>query len=300
MNFKERRFKAEQIMCSIDDICFLDNAYCEMEEDDLKEKLRAITGAASPSLWEWSLNRGRSVAYAAMFSKLLLTYLLSEIKSGNLLNTKVLDEIKDMEIEPYTEFLYVDCGYKTAEALKTITQKIIRQEGYFEIETFPIFLPELEDEDEEFISQKICEAFISDCPEIKEYAKQDDFSILSFWKDVSNYEVEIEKISSVILNQIKAREKENPTKEGTEIIGESSLFEKILHQDLITTGISYQADLGEKTAFYAASASSIFGDDIYLNTFSLDRHHRYCYSDIFKIDSLIKKITEYKRRYLES
>ena len=308
MNFKERRLKAEQLMRGIDDLCSLEYAYSEIEEDELGENLRIITGARRPSLWEHATDNGRSVGYAAMFSKLLLAYLLSEIKKRNLLNHNFLEEIKGMEVEPYTEFLYYDCGYKISEILKRIMQSVIQQEGYFKIETFPIFLPEREEDDSEEEDemgkdaeiQKLLESFISDCPELKRQISADDLTFLAFRKDTNEYEVEIEKISSEELYQIKEREKSFPSKEGKEILEESSLFEEILHKDLMTVRISYRTDLNKRTGFYAASPSSIFGDGSRWNSIVVDRHHRYCYSDIFKIDSLIKKIKEYKKRYLES
>lgn len=299
MNFEERRCRAEKLMQTIDDICHLEYAYCEMEEDVLRDNLRTITGATAPSLWKWSYEKGRSAGYAAMFSKLLLTYLLSEIKNGNLLDVSFLDKIKHMEVEPYKEFLFIDSGYQTAYVLERIMHETIKQKDYFEIETFPIDLPEELEDDEESMREECYKAFISDCPDIKDRISSENFDIFAYNLNFPDYEVEIEKIYSKILYQIKMREKKTQTIEGTEIIENSCLFEHILHKELTTMDISCQADLNGTTAFYVASASSIFGDDSYFRTFALERHHRYCYSTIFEVNSLIKKITDYKRRYLD-
>ena len=282
--------KYEQICPVIDGICLMNDAFTCREEDGLFEDIRRLTNS-SPCLCERRIGEGRVVFYASMISKLLLAYLLSEIKEGNLLSKDFLGKIAGRKIDPYDDFEYYNCNLNTAEVLETIIREVICRDGYFKIRTFDICDPIGASIDEESLEELLVGKYRAS----REDAQEEASSIYYYKDQYEDFYAEGEEMRSEILERIALKENKEPTDLGKEIIAESLLVCTSLPK---TFSSIFSGRKDGSVFFFYTILSSIWGDDCLWGTNAVDRHHRYNYSDIFRINGLIEKIKEYDVRYL--
>ena len=237
MRFEERKNRFLKFARGTDDVNNLEGIYSQDDEDFFLESVsRLITG--KPRLWK-EKGSGRAICYSAYASKLLLAYLLAEIKEGNLLSEDFLDSVRKMEVDVWKDFINDDCGYKTAAVLSRIVEAVITEKGFFEMDTISLKTEDLysdESADEEF-AESMKQLIKDACPDITD----DDLSYteiengLDFlgWcvKYIEFFSTELYVVKSKILWHIEEKEKSNPTRLGREILKESRIFLHYLQED---------------------------------------------------------------------
>lgn len=303
MSFKERKERYALIAQNVDGLNTMEGAYCEDDKEFLYEQTAWI--ARTPSLWEnkqWS----RITCYSAFSSKLLLAYLLSEIKEGNLLDCGFLESIKNATCDSYDLFFYDDIGYETANVLERIVVAVMSRNGYFKLETRPVILDfsDQEYENEAEFSELVYDKLTDECPELMDFVEREDaekrFWMTSYYAPyISRYELKIHFIRSEILYRIKELEKKYPTELGKGIIQEcNDIFVSLFQADTFGDEIRFvkNDDKGREIVFMDSTAPIIFGSDLFYrgHFWDLERHHIYNYSFLFRLDDLIRKIEEYE------
>lgn len=305
---REERFKrAEEIMSLLDVINNLDYAYSENENEYFENSVMRLT-RVKPLLWS-NKDANRQQCYSNMFSKILLAYLISELKEKNIFDGGFLEEIKDMEIDIFEEFFYDDCGYKTSAVLEKFIQRSITDQGFFKNYTEYVDITNvIETDDITLIKKEMNRAIIKNFPKLEPYIILDEVELI-FWNlayyldPFFDIEIELEIIESSILYEIMEKESGCPTDIGEDIINSSKeIFSVILQSDYLYDELRWEiVDKEERKIYFCAvTCSDVYGDDLFYPQFATDRLHRYNYRNMFLILDLQKKIGEYQRLYLNN
>ena len=127
---KEERFvEIAEIMRKLDRLNSRMYAYCDDEWDILEEVSESLTHSA-PSLWQYKEGNWTQ-CYSNMYSKLLLAYLVSEIKAGNIFSQGFLEEIAKEQIETWINFDDDLYGYQMSSVLENVVETALTEPGVF-------------------------------------------------------------------------------------------------------------------------------------------------------------------------
>lgn len=281
-------------------------AYSEGEEEVFDSLMARFTGK-EPSVW-LEKDGNRQQCYSNMYSKLLLAYLICEIKAGKLPGLSIIERIKDNELDYWDIFFYDDVGYATAGALERIVEGVITYQSYFEMESDYIDLSEYDEVDGDEIGlERIRECIIKTVPLLAKCMEPKgdaiDFdSIRCFRSNFYNFEVEVETICSHLMYDINEREKSGPTEKGQWILAEGRrIFCHIMQEDYLNNGLSWTLfdDQTRMVYYFLLTCSEVLGDGSrYTGEEVFDRVHRYNYSYIYRIIELQEQMKEYEETYL--
>lgn len=304
MTVEERFQYAYNICLKVDNVCVFDGSFCEGCEEHYANTIMEIT-KIYPELWE-NARSSFEFAYSNMFCKLLLAYLVKEVREGNLLDKEFLNCIKEEVLTSYYDFDYCDTGIDTAEVLSKILIKQLERSNYFKRDYEIIDTEDVMNEDsgygirERLFYDSLSKAF----PLLKKEFKEEDidllYNICNYPEIDESFEAELEIIESHIMYLIEKKEAENPTIEGNEIIEKSKIVLKfVLQDDYLYNDLAWKIvdDENEKIYYCSVTCSSVYGDECYYPMMTMPRIHRYRYACIFEIYSLCKKIDEYIQKY---
>lgn len=298
---EERLQYAAVITNKVDDACVFDGSFSEGSEDYYKKVITQVTGSC-PQLWE-DARASFEFAYSNMFCKLLLAYLISEIKEGNILKKDFLNQIREMELTSYYDFDYCDTGTKTSYVLEKIVEEVVAESQYFKMDYEIIDTYGLIKEEPGYgiMEKKFYNSLIEAFPLLKTVFKPKDveeelFNICNYPDIDEDFETELEIIESAVMYQIEKKEENNPTKEGQQIIEESKrIFTFIMQNDYLYNDLAWKIvdDKSGKVYYCSVTCSSVYGDEYYYPLMTLPRINRYRYSCVFEILELCKKIKKY-------
>ena len=301
MKKEDRHIKAFNLMKKISMLNDRSNIFSEYEEEAFLETMK-IFDINNPGLWTY-IDWNRQQGYSNLYAKLLVAYLIAEIKSGNLLDERFLNTIRKWELDEWEDFHNYDIGYKSAAVLEATVHQVIEQEGFYKISGFYIDYSHLIDSNgvlhitEKDMNDLIYEEVsqlkgVVSCAEIER-----EFSNI-FWALECHLplDIEVEIIESKVLYQILDNEKKHPSDLGGEIITLSKkIFLSLMREDYLTYDLSWEIIDHEekKVCYYLFTCSEMLGDGYVFEEEVADRLHRYHYERIFQIMELQKKIQKY-------
>lgn len=302
---EERHDRYEKIVDLIDGLNNRMYAYGEGDEEILDSLMMKLVGKI-PCVWMHK-DGNRQQCYANMYSKLLLAYLISEIKSGVLQGMSLLECMKEEQLDYWEDFFFDDMGYATAAALEKIVVENITCQSIFEMKSDYIDLSEYDSKDAYDVGkEKIRECIIDAVPLLSKCMDPDDDeidfdSIRCFRSNFYNFEVEVETISSQIVYEIWKREQQCPTEQGKWLLDENMhVFAALMQSDYLNNGLSWcLMDEQTQTMYYfLLTCSEVLGNgERYYGEEVYDRVHRYNYRYIYRINKLQELIKDYINKY---
>lgn len=304
---KEERFiQVKSIMKKLDVLNCRMYAYSEEDEDFLENVVFGIANTM-PKIWNYK-EGNRAQCYSNMYSKLLLTYLLSEIKEGNLLTMNFLDRITKDSLEIWMEFDDDYKGYQMSSVLEHIVEEVITFFGVFEIHSLYVDTLEIYEahhmkmEAPEVVKKCLVDAM----PILDNYIdiNKDTYQLINLdWVAGNNYEfeIELEVIESKLLYEIYKKELQEITEEGTLIIKTcKECMLNILQEDFINEDLQWEIIAHEECMikYCGVTCSELIGDNWQHSMEICDRIHKYKYQNLFMFIELQKWMLDYKEKYL--
>lgn len=306
MEDEKRLEKAEEIMNTLDWLNDFEYIYCEGEDEYLESIMTSLTGV-KPTLWG-EKNGNRQQCYSNMLCKLLLAYLISEIKKGCIFEPAVLNEIKDMRLDTFSDFFYDDCGYETSSVLENLVEKALCFCGYYKCYTEFIDTTDCVEAKDTGISmeKRLIASIIKTFPKLEPYIGKnymDFYGICECIEECEEFGVELVIVESSVLYEIRERESRYPTKLGKEILKFSDIIlKRMLQEDYLYMGLQWEiVDKRDKKLYFCGvTCPDVYGDNAYWNVYAMDRLHKYNYRNILPMLSMQKKIGEYQNLYLKN
>lgn len=267
--------------------------------------IEAITGS-EPLLWS---RKGVNIqqCYSTMYSKLILAYLIAEIKEGNLLPLEFLNQIKDYTLEQFSVFRYDDMGYEIGKVLSLIVEESIKQNPYFSLtkeslDLFEVYEAEYHDlEEGEVLKQCILEQF----PEIEndpDAHKSEYYETLGIYaSQIYESDAEMLILRSPMIYEIREREKQIETELGKIILDDYDFFKAFfLQYSYVSSELDWtiKDDERREECYYAITTAEVIEDDYWGTIIEVrERLHIYQYNSIIQLENLRKNIKKYIDMY---
>ena len=259
-----------------------------------------------PCAWKDKFFSLRMKAYLSLYLKLFLAYMISSVQHGEFFPKSVLDRIKDIKIEVWSDFAYLDTGTGIGRALDILFLNIFKHNGYFQYE-FNYLSCLIDEVDELSPSYDVFLKMIQEsCPglPLNKNTRYDSIEDLYMQlgceaENLDEYELCMQYFQSHLLYDILKREEKHPTKLGQEILKNLHQFDSFLIPNWLTQDLSwsYLDEDSESYIFAGISTLDILYTPYQYDTF--DCAYPYDYRLIITAYRLINKMEEYQRLYFQ-
>jgi len=311
---KEERFEeALRIFKLCDAAGNIAGSYSADEESSFEYSMDGLV-KGDPKLWAykgWNIQQ----CYSNMYSKIIVAYLLKEIKNGNILDKKFLDEVCESELDVFNEFRYDDCGFKTTKVLGKILEEILQRDGIFDFEAMELNLNDvaLYRADDEYgkARQAFRTSVIQEYPILREYIEdvdeddEDDYmfyDLTTYPENYYDFEAELVVVHSDVIYEIMEHEKRAGfTELGAKIVnGAKNFMDNLLQTDMLYEDYKWEVfdHKQEKVHYCMITCSQVLGDGYTFYMMNTERLHKYHYVSIFYYLQLLEDIKLYREKYL--
>ena len=259
-----------------------------------------------PCAWRNNFFSIRMKAYLSLYLKLFLAYMISSAQHGNFFSKTTLDKIKDIKLDVWNDFPFLDTGTGIGNALNILFVNMFEQKGYFQYECIPLYCM-VDEEDDAFSSYDVFfDAVQKSCPglPINKNTRYDSFEELYFQlesniENLEEYDLCMQYFQSHLLYDILKREEKQPTRLGKEILEDIDQLDPFLIPNWLTQNLSWSYLDEDSKSYIFAGLSTL---DIYYTPYVYDNiecAYPYDYRLIITAYRLISKMEEYQRLYLQ-